>query len=434
MDIRTIRLSELSSKERYVLTQRSAVPEQSVRLAAEKIVAKIRSGGNRALTETGLQYGGSLKGGGFRVSDAVRISAAKKIPHKVLKSLEIARETISTVHSKQIPVEHSAEPTPGVSISRRWSPLRRVAAYVPGGGAAYPSSLLMAALPARLAGVSEIVVATPANANGKVPDVVLAAADLVGITEIYAMGGAQAIAALAYGTETIQRVDKIVGPGNAWVTAAKLSVLGDVAIDLPAGPSEALVVSDGTVDPRFVAADLICQAEHGSDTPVVLVTTDSNEIQRVLECIEAHLETLKRASLIAETLSNHGLVVVAENIESALDFADDFAPEHLSLLTAEAELHAESVVAAGSVFVGPWAPESAGDYATGANHILPTGGQARGYGPLGVEDFGSWRQVQSISQKGLAALEETITTLAAAEGFDAHGLAASIRFADLSEK
>jgi histidinol dehydrogenase len=286
----------------------------------------------------------------------------------------------------------------------------------------------MGAIPARVAGVSEIVVVTPADGDGNVSPVVLGAAGLLGITELYVTGGAQAVAALAYGTETIEPVDRIVGPGNAYVTAAKLAVFGDCAIDLPAGPSEALILADESASARLLAADLLCQAEHGPDSPIVLVTTSSALADSVLATAEELVDGLEREGIIRSALQDFGLIVISPDMETALAFANDYAPEHLSIHTADAAADAERIPSAGSVFVGPWAPESAGDYATGANHVLPTGGLAAEHGPLSVEDFGSWRQVQTLTREGLAALRPTISTLATAEGLSAHKLAVDIRF------
>jgi len=289
----------------------------------------------------------------------------------------------------------------------------------------------MGVIPAQVAGVPEIVVTSPAD-SGNVSPTMLAAAALLGVDEIYITGGAQAVGALAYGTETIRPVEKIVGPGNAWVTAAKLAVYGDVGVDLPAGPSEALVIADGNADPRIIAADLMCQAEHGPESPVALVTDDAALAAAVLEQIEALVPRLERSQIIESALSDHGLVVIADSKDDAIDFANEYAPEHLTVHTEEAEKDAMRTTAAGSVFVGHWAPESAGDYATGANHVLPTGGLAAAYGPLSVEDCGSWRQVQILTEAGLATLRPTIATLADAEGLTAHKLAAEIRFEDQS--
>ena len=258
--------------------------------------------------------------------------------------------------------------------------------------------------------------------------VLLAAAALLDVDALYAMGGAQAIGALAYGTGTVRQVDKIVGPGNAWVTAAKLAVYGDCAVDLPAGPSEALVINDGTGSPTIVAADLLCQAEHGPDSPVLLVTTDDAFADAVTAEVARLLPTLQRHEILSTALSEHGAVIIAPDVDAAIDFSNRYAPEHLSVHTQDASRIAERLTAAGSVFVGYWSPESAGDYATGANHVLPTGGLAASYGPLSVEDFGSWRQVQTLTEDGLATLRPTIGTLANAEGLTAHRLAVEIRF------
>ena len=429
MRIRTVTLSELSTQEWDGLIRRGAVPDGSVRDRAAEIVASIRAGGDRALAEAGRRFGGSPDSGPNRLSPGLLQEATQRVDAGLLSALDSAIESITVVHEPQLPTASTVESVPGVTVTRSWTPLRRIAAYVPGGGAVYPSSLLMSVVPAKIAGVEQIVVATPCNETGSVPDEVLAAADRLDVDEVYPMGGAQAVAALAYGTESIPPVEKVVGPGNAWVTAAKLQVMGHVAVDLPAGPSEALVVSDGSVDARVVAADMLCQAEHGPDCPVVLVTTAPDEIPAVLDAIEDFLPTLAKRSSIRKALANHGLIAVAADRDAALSFADAFAAEHVSLLTSSAAGDAERVTSAGSVFVGAWAPESAGDYATGANHILPTGGLARSHSPLGVEDFGSWRQVQHVTKEGLETLRPTVSTLAEAEGLTAHSLAVSARFA-----
>ena len=428
MRIRSVDLRALSPSERARLTRRTALPDQELRDTAATIVAAVRDGGEAALRAMSERYGGSPRSGRLRVP-ASRIEAATaRLDAATATALRKARDAITACHLPQIPHDHEVEPVPGVRVARRWSPLRRVAVYVPGGRAAYPSSLLMGAIPAQIAGVREIVVATPVDENGEIAATVLAAAGMLGLEEIYGIGGAQAVAALAYGTASIPRVDKIVGPGNAWVTAAKLAVVGDVGIDLPAGPSEALILTDGTTSPRIVAADLICQAEHGPDSVVVLVTTDSASVPAVLAAVDALLPGLDREPTISKALADHGLIVAAPDIDQALDFAEAFAPEHLTIHTSAAREHAAAVTAAGSVFVGEWAPESAGDYATGANHVLPTGGLATSHGPLGVEDFGSWRQVQTLTRSGLSNVRSTVGALADAEGLSAHKLAVEVRF------
>jgi histidinol dehydrogenase len=242
---------------------------------------------------------------------------------------------------------------------------------------------------------------------------------MLDVAEVYTTGGAQAIGALAYGTETIRRVQKIVGPGGAWVTAAKFAVFGTVGVDLPAGPSEAAVIVDGTTDPVVAASDLLCQAEHGPDSVVALVTSDQAMADKVLAAASHQLDELERSDIVKEALEGYGLVVIAGTHDSALRFTDEWAPEHVSILTTDPRGDAASVTAAGSVFLGRWTPESAGDYATGANHILPTGGLAAAYGPLATEDFGSWSQVQELTKEGLERLAPTIRTLAGQEGLTA---------------
>ncbi len=426
MKIRSVRLSELDTETRTSLVNRSAVPDASIRSDAGRIVESIRNGGDDALRSAAAEFGG-----GSRRIERDEIAAAwKACPDDLRVALEQAASAIRTVHQAQIPTDQSLEPQTGVRIRRRWSPLRRVGGYVPGGLAAYPSSLLMIAIPAAVAGVPGVAIATPAGPDGEVPMALLAAAHLSGVDEVYAMGGAQAIGALAYGTETIERVDKIVGPGNAWVTAAKLAVFGECDIDLPAGPSESLLLVDDAADLRVVAADMACQAEHGPDSPVVLVT-DSERIADALGDVLASLLTgLHRRDILELSLGNHGLIVLIDDWDEGVDFANAYAPEHLSILTRDAGALADRITGAGSVFVGHWSPESAGDYATGANHVLPTGGLARSSGPLATTDFGSWRQEQELSRAGLQALLPTITSLAGTEGLDAHRLAATIRFED----
>lgn len=428
MDIRTITLSRLGPEERKKLLQRSAVPDPALRISAAAIVDTVRSGGDAALIECNTKYGGGLADGTLRVDASDLGAALKDLDVTTRTALETAAANIRRGHEPQRPIDQSLETVPGVRLDRRWTPLRRIGVYVPGGRAAYPSSLLMGVIPAQVAGVNDIVVTSPADDQGRVSPTMLAAAALLGIDEVYITGGAQAVAALAYGTETIRPVQKIVGPGNAWVTAAKLTVYGDVGVDLPAGPSEALVIADAAADPEIIAADLMCQAEHGPESPVALATPDREFAAAVLAHIDKLLPRLERDEIIRAALGDHGLVVITDSLADAIDFANEYAAEHLSVHTENAAADALLTTAAGSVFVGHWAPESAGDYATGANHVLPTGGLAAAYGPLSVEDCGSWRQVQTLTEEGLATLRPTIGALAAAEGLTAHKLAVEIRF------
>lgn len=421
--LRQVRLVDLSDSEQARLCRRSAVPDPAVRKAARDICEEVRTGGDQALTTLALRFGG----GYFRVPSAALETAAERLP-EVVNDLEGARRNIVEYHRRQMLSDTRIQPAPGVSITRRWAPLQRVGAYIPGGKAAYPSTALMTITPAKVAGVEQVVVATPAGDDGLVNPATLAACLVAGADEVWAMGGAGAVAALAYGTDQVQRVEKIVGPGSKWVTAAKLAVFGDCGIDLPAGPSEVLVVADDTADPAVVAADLLCQAEHGPDSPAVLVTPDPSLAQRVEQALEQQLNTLERRDILGKALADHGMTMITENLNQALGFANRYASEHVSIMTSDAPSHAQQITAAGSVYVGRWSAHSAGDYATGANHVLPTGGLAASYGPLSVEDFGSWRQEQHLTKEGLAGILPIITTLAETEGFTAHRRAAEIRF------
>jgi histidinol dehydrogenase len=285
----------------------------------------------------------------------------------------------------------------------------------------------MLGVAAEVAGCPERVLVSPPGPDGTIPGPTLVAAVEVGITEVFAAGGAQAIAALAYGTGSIRRVDKILGPGNPYVTAAKLAVFPDVAIDLPAGPSELMIVTDGTADPAWIAADMIANAEHAPDSPVVLVSMDAPLIDRVMIEIAGQLQMLPRQATACEALATHGLAIRVADLEQAMRVVIDYAPEHLELVIAAPSAALPMVKHAGSVFLGAHSPNAAGDYATGTNHVLPTGGFARAYQALSVEAFGRWMQVQEISDQGLAGLTETVATLARAEGLEGHARAVEIR-------
>ncbi len=419
-----IELDALTRRERTLLLRRSAVPDPAVKRGATAICDDVAERGDAAVIEYGSRYGGGFR----RVSTAELEAAVAATPPDVITAIERAVENVTAYHRAQLPDDLVFENVPGVRITRTWTAMNRVGCYVPGGKAAYPSTAIMTVVPARVAGVDEIVVCSPEGPDGDLNQTMLAACSIAGATEIWAMGGAQAIAALAYGTESVDPVETIVGPGSSWVTAAKLAVYGVCSIDLPAGPSEVLVLADRTSEPRLVAVDLLCQAEHGPDSPAVLVTTDPDLPERVEAELERLLPDLDRSGILEQALRDHGWAVVAGDMADAIDFANDYAGEHVSIMTSDPDDVAKHITAAGSVYVGRWSPESAGDYATGANHVLPTGGLAAACGPLSVDDFGSWRQVQRLTAEGLASITDTITTLAGAEGLTAHRLSAQIRF------
>lgn len=421
--LRLVEHANLSAEDRAKLLRRSAVPDASVRRQAALVCEDVAIRGDEAIADYSERFGG-----GFHlVPRAALDAAAAAVDPEVTLAIEAAITAVETYHRTQIPADSVVSTHPGVEISRRWSPLRRVGCYVPGGKAAYPSTVVMTVIPAKLAGVEEVVVVSPAGPDGTVNPVLLAACAHTGADEVWIMGGAQAVAALAHGTESIRAVDKIVGPGNAWVTAAKLAVLGTCGIDLPAGPSEVLVLADDTSEALLVAVDLLCQAEHGPDSPAVLVTTDPTLPARVEIELDRLLAGLERAEILERALADHGVALVVSDRDSAIDFVNAYAGEHVTILTSDPEADAKRITAAGSVYIGRWSPESAGDYATGANHVLPTGGLAAAYGPLSVEDFGSFRQEQRITRAGLEAIVRTISTLSTAEGLTAHRLAATIR-------
>jgi histidinol dehydrogenase len=373
---------------------------------AAEIVADVRVGGDAALADWTERLDGD-RPVELRVS-ADAIAGAEAEP-AFLAALRTLAEAVHAFHAPQRPADTAVSTHPGVECSRRFLPIGSVGVYAPGGRAAYPSSLVMAVVPARLAGVERIAVVSP-----RPPAVLLAAARELGVDEIYAVGGAQAIAALAYGTETIPPVDKIVGPGNRWVTAAKLLVSGRVGIDLPAGPSEVLVVADETADAELCAADLLAQAEHGPDSACVLVTTSAG-LAADVERLTAGWDQVR--------------IEVVTSLDEALVRSDEYAPEHLELHVSDPAAAAARVRNAGSIFLGPSTPAVVGDYAAGANHVLPTGGLARATGGLGLEAFLKSRQVVAASREGLDAMRETIAAFAIAEGLPLHAAAVEARFA-----
>jgi histidinol dehydrogenase len=418
------------------LAERSAVPDARVRAGARQLIEEVRAGGATAVRDANATHGGGLADGRLLVEPAEMTAALETLPAELRAALEAAADRVRRFAEAQRPLDRTVETAPGVSIERRWQPLDAVGAYVPGGGAPYPSSLVMAVVPARVAGVGRVVVATPARSDGTVDPVLLAAAALLRVDALLIAGGAQAVAALAFGLPEIglPRVDRIVGPGNAWVTAAKLELAGEVGIDLPAGPSEGMVLAVPPAEPRVVAADLITQAEHGPDSPAILVTTDEAFADAVEAAVNELLSSAARARILEQALRSHGRIVLVPDLDVGIDVVNAYAPEHLSIDVPDLEATVARVRNAGSVFVGAWAPESAGDYATGANHVLPTGGLARCTGALSVESFGKFMQVQRIDRDGLATLRPTIRALAEAEGLLAHRDAVELRFETVAQR
>ena len=357
---------------RRSLVRRGAVPDPTVRERARQTLADIRERGDAAVQDANARVGGGRTDGRL-VVDPMELRAARDgLDKRSRRAIDQAIEHVTRFAETQRPTSTRTEIAPGIEIERRWNPLASVGAYVPGGSAPYPSTLIMTVVPARVAGVDRVVVASPADQDGATNPVLLGVAGLLEVDAFVVAGGAQAIGALAYGLPDagLDPVDRIVGPGNAWVTAAKIEVCGDVGIDLPAGPSEGLVLAAPPADARRVALDLLTQAEHGPDSPAILVTTDATFADAVEREVGALLATGLSRGILARSLAEHGRIVLAPDLDAAVEFVNEYAPEHLSVDIEPLEATVDRLRNAGSLFVGPWSPESAGDYATGANHVL----------------------------------------------------------------
>jgi histidinol dehydrogenase len=431
LDLGAVAAGDPDARRDYAsLVRRGAVPDERVRASAREMLAAVREGGDAAVRAANARFGGGRPDGRLVLEAGELRTARDRLEPRIRRALDQAIDNVRRFADTQRPVSKTTVIAPGIEIERRWSPLLGVGAYVPGGSAPYPSSLVMTVVPAQVAGVGSVIVASPADRDGVTNPVLLGAAGLLEVDGFIVAGGAQAIGALAFGLPEggIAPVDRIVGPGNAWVTAAKIEVVGEVGIDLPAGPSEGMVLAAPPADPARVASDLITQAEHGPDSPAILVTTDRTFADLVEAAVNRALEGAARRDILAVALREHGRIALAPDLAAAIDFVNDYAPEHLSVDVEPLEPTIERLVNAGSIFAGPWAPESAGDYATGANHVLPTGGLARASGALAVEAYGKFTQVQRVTREGLAGIRETIGTLAEAEGLLAHRDAVEIRF------
>ena len=419
-----------SRAERTALIRRGAVPDPVVRESARAILADVRERQDEAVSKANERFGGGRPDGRLVLERSELVAARDALERPVRRALDQAIDHVRRFAEPQRPATTRTVIAPGIIVERRWAPLTSVGCYVPGGSAPYPSSLVMTAVPAQVAGVERIVVASPADRGGTNHPVLLGAAGLLEIDAFVVAGGVQAIGALAYGLPDagLEPVDRIVGPGNAWVTAAKIEVSGEVGIDLPAGPSEGMVLATPPANPDRVAADLITQAEHGPDSPAILVTSDAPFADAVEDAVRRRLASAARRDILERALSKHGRIALASDLDEAIDFVNAYGPEHLSVDVEPLEPTVARLRNAGSLFVGPWAPESAGDYATGANHVLPTGGLARSSGGLAVEAYGKFVQVQRIDREGLETIRDTIATLAEAEGLLAHRDAVLARF------
>lgn len=401
--------------------------------AVSKIIEAVQEDGDEALFKYSALFDG-YKERTFLVTEDELAEADTLVDDSLKKVIQLAKANIEAYHRHQISADWSFSPQEGILLGQRICPIRRVALYIPGGKASYPSTVLMNGIPALLAGVEEIVLFTPPSPDGTINPLVLHAANCLGIREIYKLGGAQAVAAAAYGTDTIPAVDKIVGPGNRFVTLAKKLVFGDVAIDMIAGPSEVLIVADDTANPEWIAADLLAQAEHDEDASLYLVTTRSSLPLLVANALENQLKTLPKADIARKAVQNNFKVFIVDTLEKGLTIANAIAPEHLELMVENPEETLQSVTQAGSVFLGAYTPEALGDYLAGTNHTLPTNGTARFSSPLGVYDFIKRPSFLSYSKEALTAVGSAVAAFAAAEGLEAHKQSVCIRLDALQKE
>lgn len=422
------KLSELSDDELSGLLSRK-LNVQEVMPTVVEILNDVESEGDKALSKYTKRFD-EVRIGKFKVSKDEIEKAYDKVPKRLRQSLETALENIVAFHHQQMDQDlWMTEVSPGVMAGQKIVPLERVGAYVPGGLASYPSSALMTVLPAKVAGVPKVVVCTPPNKEGSVEPLTLVAADMAGADEIYKVGGVQALAAMAFGTETVPKVDLIVGPGNIYVTAAKLLLRNNVEIDMPAGPSEVLIIADYTAEPEVLAADMIAQAEHDPQSISVLVSTDEDLSIATKAKLEKQANDAARKDIVKKSLAQSAILTAA-TIEDAITFSNVFGPEHLEIIAKDYMEILREIKNAGSVFLGPYTPVAAGDYASGTNHVLPTSGYCRVFSGLNVDRFIKKITIQQITKDGLKGLEETITTLAEAEGLKAHAESVRMRLAE----
>ena len=423
----------LSEAERDAALARPAQSRaEELRIGVERIIAEVRANGDTALRELSARYDRCALDA-IEVTEAEFKAAEAKLAPELKAAISEAAERIETFHRAAAPQPVGVNTAVGVRVERVLRPIQRVGLYVPAGSAPLPSTALMLGVPARIAGCREVLLCSPARADGTCDEAVLFTARLVGVHRVFKLGGAQAIAAMAYGTESVPRCDKLFGPGNAWVTEAKLQVSSDpngAAIDMPAGPSEVLVIADAHANPVFVAADLLSQADHGPDSQVVLVTDSAALLDKVAAEVDRQCAQLPRGAIAEQALAQSRLIAVT-SLAQAVEVSNRYAPEHLILQVSGARELVASIESAGSIFVGAWTPESVGDYCSGSNHVLPTYGYARSYSGVSVASYQKQITVQELDPNGLRAIGPCTATLAAAEQLEAHRRAVTLRLAAL---
>jgi histidinol dehydrogenase len=421
----------LTEEQKESALERPAITEgANITAAVSDVINQVRTEGDMALLALTEKFDG-IRPDSIRVSQQEIDAASERLSENMKQALEQAYANISQFHKAQIPQPVKVETQPGVVCEQVTRPINKVGLYIPGGSAPLPSTVLMLGVPSQIAGCQKVVLCSPPP----IADEILYVAKLCNIDEVYNVGGGQAVAAMAYGTETVVKVDKIFGPGNAYVTEAKRQVSNDfrgAAIDMPAGPSEVMVIADDSANPDFIAADLLSQAEHGPDSQVVLVTPSQEVGDLVADAVQRQLKELSRADIAEKALAS-SLIVIADSIEQCVSISNYYGPEHLIVQTRDPRALLSALDNAGSIFLGDWSPESAGDYASGTNHVLPTYGYTRTYSSLGLADFSKRMTVQELSASGLKGLAPTIVTMAEAEGLDAHKRAVTIRVEALEQ-
>ncbi|TOQ35436.1 histidinol dehydrogenase [Vibrio parahaemolyticus] len=429
--MRTVVWQSLSEEQQDAILERPAIAEgANITAAVADVIAKVRTQGDAALLELTEKFD-RVKPESIRVPSKEINAASERLSAEMKQALEQAYSNIAKFHKAQKPQPIKVETQPGVMCEQVTRPIQKVGLYIPGGSAPLPSTVLMLGVPAKIAGCRKVVLCSPPP----IADEILYVAKLCGIDEVYNVGGGQAVAAMAYGTKSVSKVDKIFGPGNAYVTEAKRQVSNDfrgAAIDMPAGPSEVLVIADETADPDFIAADLLSQAEHGPDSQVVLVTPSPIVADQVTDAVQRQLKALSRADIAQKALAS-SLIIISESITQAVSISNYYGPEHLIVQTKNPRELLPLLDNAGSIFLGDWSPESVGDYASGTNHVLPTYGYTRTYSSLGLADFSKRMTVQELSAEGLQNLAPTVVTMAEAEGLDAHKRAVTIRVEKLTK-
>ena len=422
-----MKLIDMRKKITPVRLRNNQTSQKSEFSDVNRIIETVKINGDNALIDFTKKFDGALLRE-LKVTDSeIKEALANLSPalkEALQRSITNQREFQSSLLNK---IVKKVEVQSGVSVWREWRPIERVGLYVPGGLAAYPSTVIMNVVPAQVAGCNEIVITTPVGKDGKVNATVLAAAAILGVTEIYKVGGAQAIAALAYGTKSIQKVDKIFGPGNQYVTIAKQIVSRDVAIDMPAGPSEVCVIADMSADPKWIAADLLAQCEHDVQAQAVLISNFKQLLDDVEQAVKLQLKKLPTGAVAEVSFKNNAVFVLVNSMNQAVEVANDYAPEHLELQTTDNYALLSQIKNAGSVFIGEYSAEALGDYVTGSNHVLPTSGFARAFSGLSVDSFGKWIEFQAVTLKGFNDINKAVIDLAEAEGLVAHAEAVKIR-------